>query len=91
MASFQEHCSDCERELGKPYPEVHRFLDQYFSTLGPEKHRQQLHHKNGIAMVRAKFGDEAAKAAEIHIRKDFYGLLPEDSNDVELWFHGKWP
>ena len=91
MSSLHKHCSDCIAALGKPYKEVHVFLDQYFKTLGPEKHREELHHINGIAMVRAKFGDEAARAAEIHIREDFFGLLPEDANDVRMWMKGKWP
>ena len=89
VSSRHKHCQDCIKVLGKPYDEVHAFLDQYFAKLGPLKHRQELHHKHGIAMVRAKFGDEAAKAAEIHIREDFLGYLPEDSHDVYLWMHGQ--
>lgn len=88
MSSLNKHRQDCYEKLGKPFDEVHIFLDQYFNKLGPEKHRQELHHKHGIAMVRAKFGDEAAKAAEIHIREDFFGFLPEDSHDVYLWMKG---
>ena len=85
---FEDHCAECEQKLGRPYPEVHRFLDQFFKMLGPDKHRQELHHRNGIAMVRAKWGDDAAKAAELHIRSDFGGYLPEDVTDVILWFRG---
>jgi len=90
MSSFKKHCEDCAKALGNPWPEVHKFLDQYAGKVPGElaNHRVELHHKNGIAMVRAKWGDEAAKAAEIHIREDFMGELPEDGGDVKLWLRG---
>ena len=91
MSSLHKHCSDCIRKIGKPYKEVHEFLDQYFKTDGPEYHRQRLHHQYGIELVREKFGDEAAKAAEIHIREDFFGLLPPDADHVRMWMEGMWP
>lgn len=75
MATFEEHCEDCVRALGKPYREVHLWLDELFKVLGP-KHRDVRHHTGGVEEVRKRWGDEAAKAAEIHIRKDCIGYLP---------------
>jgi len=77
MASFDEHCEDCIRELGKPYPEVHIWLDEFFKKLGP-KHRDVRHHTGGVEEVRKAWGDEAAKAAQIHIRKDCRGVIPSE-------------
>ena len=83
MAAFEEHCEDCVKELGKPYEEVHRWLDELFRKVGP-KHRSIRHHNEGIEEVRAKWGDEAAKAAEIHIKKDCYGVVPT-RREAEMW------
>jgi len=75
MASFEEHCEDCIRELGKPYQGVHIWLDELFKKLGP-KHRDARHHIGGVEEVRKKWGDESARAAEIHIMKDCGGIIP---------------
>ena len=83
MASKEEHERDCIRELGEAFPEVHLWLDELFPKLGP-RHRLVRHHVNGIAEIRQRWGDQAAKAAEIHIRKDFYGQIPSMA-DIELW------
>lgn len=69
MASLEEHCKDCELELGEKFEEVHLWLDELFSKLGP-KHRDARHHQGGVEIVRKKWGDKAARAAEIHIIKD---------------------
>ncbi|MBP7509283.1 MAG: hypothetical protein KA807_15830 [Prolixibacteraceae bacterium] len=87
MASFENHCRQCEKEIGEAFPEVHLWLDAFF---GQEpygtRHRHVRHHLGGIAEVRKKWGDRAAKAAEIHIRQDLEGEgwpsaspIPEDS------------
>ena len=70
MASLEEHEADCERELGEPFTEVHLWLDALFKVLGPQ-HRSVRHNTEGIEEVRRMWGDRAAEAAEIHIRKDF--------------------
>lgn len=71
MASLKEHASDCYAELGKGWHVVHRWLDElariYWPWMG---HRVHRHNKEGVEEVRAKWGDEAARAAEIHILKD---------------------
>ena len=76
MATFDEHCADCMAELGQTYSEVHKFLDSYYGELG-YSHRMVLHHSLGIEIVRRFFGENAALAAEIHIRRDCQGEIPE--------------
>lgn len=86
MASFHEHCKDCIRELGRPFPEVHRWLDELFPVLGfSVKHREARHHMDGIEDVRRKWGDSAAEAARVHIARDFDGWVPKDSLEVQKW------
>jgi len=75
MAHFDEHCQDCVRELGETFADVHKWLDALFGRLG-RKHRSVRHHWGGVAAVRKQWGDRAAQAAIIHIRKDFYGKVP---------------
>jgi hypothetical protein len=71
MASFKEHCADCMKELGKQHAQVHLWLDEYAKCYFPWMgHRIHRHHLQGVEEVRHKWGDEAARAAEIHILKD---------------------
>jgi len=71
-----EHCKECRKKLGKTWDCVHAWLDEsarsYFPWVG---HRQVRHHKEGVERVRQKWGDEAAKAAELHIISD-EGTIP---------------
>lgn len=92
MAEYKEHCADCKRELGEDFSQVHRWLDAYFRTWGPN-HRSLRHHKQGVESVRKMWGDKAASAAEIHIKKDFFGEVPEDVAAVEQIMDGvvHWP
>jgi DNA-binding GntR family transcriptional regulator len=71
MAHWKEHASDCAKELGKDWVIVHQWLDEFAGVYWPSKlHRLHRHHREGIEEIRSKWGDEAAKAAEIHILKD---------------------
>ena len=87
MANYKEHCMDCLMELGNNWSVVHIWLDEYYKTWGPN-HRSIRHHQKGIDEVRRKWGDEAAKAAEIHIKRDFFGKVPKDEHEVELIMDG---
>jgi hypothetical protein len=91
MAHFKVHCEDCVKELGKPYEEVHKWLDEFVEAYGGMSHRRARHHKKGVEEVRAMWGDEAAKAAEIHILRDlwFWGEVPDQDeyDDVELAYY----
>ena len=88
MADFKTHCNDCKIALGKDYAVVHRWLDALWPKLGP-KHRSARHHDVGVEQVRQMWGDEAAKAAEIHIRKDFLGHLPTVQESQEWTIYGQ--
>jgi hypothetical protein len=83
MASEEEHCRDCVIALGKSYWEVHQWLDEFFPTMGVH-HRLRRHHTEGVKAVRKKWGDEAARAAEIHILKDCFGKIPT-LEEATLW------
>jgi len=60
----------------EPHTLVHIFLDQFFDQYklkypkNPGLHRLVLHHEEGISLVTALFGKEAAKAARQHIMDD---------------------
>lgn len=86
----EEHEAECVKVLGKPFTEVHLYLDQFFKTYS-WKHRCKLHHKWGIELVRRQFGEEAAKAATLHILSDLGGegfprdeeLIPRDEEEYK--------
>jgi hypothetical protein len=89
MATYKEHCADCQRILGKDWSVVHLWLDELFARMGfTERHRDVRHHEKGIEEVRAKWGDQAAEAARIHIERDFGGWVPRDEMDVQKWRMG---
>jgi hypothetical protein len=69
MADIKTHCRDCVHELGEEFREVHEWLDELFKYAGPD-HRDYRHNPKGIEEVRKRWGDRAARAAEIHIRRD---------------------
>lgn len=89
MARIEEHMEDCERMLGKPYKEVHKFLDQYAETFPvyylAEYHRSFLHNKYGIGVVKAIWGLEAERAAKIHIVRDYSELPVKDLKAVDSY------
>ncbi|MBN1672600.1 MAG: hypothetical protein JXR37_16280 [Kiritimatiellae bacterium] len=87
MASLEEHCRDCEAELGAPFRHVHEWLDELQPEYGPV-HRRFRHHTGGVERVRARWGDAAARAAEIHVRKDTGGLLPTPEQLRDRWAIG---
>jgi len=68
---WKEHAKQCKEKLGKDWIVVHRWLDEYTGIYWPSKiHRTHRHHKEGVEQVRKMWGDEAAGAAEMHIRAD---------------------
>ncbi len=71
MASFEQHCAESVASFGKPYDQVHRWLDE-FAGRPPYgmRHRKLRHHRAGIEEVRKLWGDEAAAAARQHIISD---------------------
>ena len=71
MPSFPQHCTETTVLLGEPFEEVHRWLDE-FAGQPPHgmRHRKRRHHLAGIDQVRKLWGDQAAKAARLHIIAD---------------------
>jgi hypothetical protein len=53
MPSLAEHCAETTAALGKPFEEVHRWLDE-FAGKPPYgmRHRKLRHHLAGIEQVR---------------------------------------
>ena len=95
MPSFAVHCFQAKQSFGKPYEEVHEWLDHYFGHARyGARHRRKRHHLAGIAEVRRKWGAEAAAAARQHIIADLQmegwkegDPFPKDENDyVKLGF-----
>lgn len=85
---FEEHCAECVRFLGKPFEDVHLWLDFYAATPLGARHRRRRHHLAGIAEVRRLWGDEAAEAARMHVIADLKlegwreaDGLPKDEGD----------
>jgi DNA-binding GntR family transcriptional regulator len=82
MPSFKQHCDASRSLFGEEFQDVHLWLDAFFRAYGP-KHRQFRHHKEGIEEVRAKWGDRAAEAAELHITMDLFNLpIPSKSDYI---------
>ena len=78
--NYKAHCDECEKKLGKGWEVVHRWLDYYANHNGAAfnpHHRIFRHHRKGVEEVRKMWGDQAAKAAELHIIAD-EGSVPED-------------
>lgn len=80
---LEDHCKECVNILGKPFREVHLWLDEFaknYSLDKKYKHRKFRHHKEGIEEARMLFGDDGAKAAQLHILSDHQGYLPSKSD-----------
>lgn len=83
-----EHAARCEALLGKPWHQVHHWLDQLAhpdrlvggKTFNPH-HRKHRHNREGIEQIRAWYGDDAARAAELHILDDCFG--PHEHTDKQ--------
>jgi len=89
MAKFETHCEDCARELGEDFAQVHLWLDELFNEYGIT-HRKYGHHVEGVEEIRNRWGDKAARAAEIHIMRDFGIKYVPTKHDVETiwWLYG---
>jgi len=81
MAAIEDHAAECEKILGKPYWEVHRFLDQYAGVFPVDHfidyHRTFLHNSYGLEIVEARWGSKAKTAALVHLYRDYCeGSIP---------------
>jgi len=87
MPGHKQHCEDCERKLGKPFPEVHAWLDAFYGRDGDLAHRAVRHNLEGVEQVRRLWGDEAARAAILHIMLDWDDIredqIPKSQHEAE--------
>ena len=79
-----EHEKLCIRKLGKPFTEVHVFLDSFSRKYKGFSHRILLHHKLGVNLCVKKFGEQSRSAAILHIQQDL-GFLPRSWKDLEAY------
>ncbi len=74
MARLEVHETDCIVSLGKPFTEIHKWLDEFAERypviIFGGYHRKFRHNKEGIEEVRKKWGDKAGRAARLHIERD---------------------
>jgi len=71
MSKFEDHCNESTKLFGKPYEEVHLWLDEFHSNeLYKMRHRRLRHHEAGINEVIRLFGQEAGAVAKQHIISD---------------------
>ena len=71
MSTFEDHCRESIALFGKPYEEVHHWLDEFYGTEKYRtRHRRVRHHEAGIREVIKLFGEEAGVVAKQHIISD---------------------
>jgi len=70
MPSHEEHCQDSLRRYGKAFSELHRWMDEPSTILGPN-HRKYRHDPNTTPKIAMElFGPLADQACLDHIRLD---------------------
>lgn len=68
---LEEHMEESIRLFGKPYEEVHRWLDEFArSKEYGMRHRKVRHHLEGLRQVEQLFGKEAVPVARQHVVSD---------------------
>lgn len=71
MSAFEKHCEESVQLFGRPFEEVHRWLDEFAGSPGVGmKHRRKRHHEAGIRQVIELFGEQAGQTARQHIISD---------------------
>ena len=68
--TFEQHCEESRMLFGRPFEEVHLWLDELMWKGLGAKHRRKRHHQAGIEEAVALFGEEGGKAARQHIISD---------------------
>lgn len=70
MPSHEEHCQDSLKRYGKRFDELHRWMDEPSTLLGPS-HRKYRHDPNTTPQIaRVLFGPLADQACLDHVRLD---------------------
>ena len=71
MPSFEQHCAESTQLFGKPFGEVHRWLDEFAGSAEyGMRHRRKRHHAAGVQEASKLFGAEAGPVAKQHIIAD---------------------
>jgi hypothetical protein len=71
MSTFETHCQESTQLFGKPYEQVHQWLDEFHGTAHYRtRHRRVRHHEAGIKEVIRLWGEEAGAVAKQHIVSD---------------------
>ena len=71
MPKFEEHCAESVRLFGKPYAELHSWLDEFAgSERYGMRHRRVRHHQAGINEAVRIFGTDVGPVARQHIISD---------------------
>lgn len=86
---LEEHEKESLAIFGKPYTEIHLWLDEFAGTTEyGMRHRHKRHHKEGLREAEKLFGWDAAIAARLHIMSDLKeegwkesDRFPEDEAD----------
>lgn len=68
---YQEHCEESMRLFGKPYIDLHHWLDEFAGSKEYGfRHRKKRHHLAGIHEAIILFGHEVEPVARQHIVSD---------------------
>jgi len=80
MSEKEVHEAQCQLILGRPYSEIHNFLDQYHMPIlypfTAHLHRKYFHHWEVVMEVGRRFGRERIWAAILHILEDCLSYVP---------------
>ena len=95
MSSRKYHNRECMEKLGEDFDHVNAWIDGCAAVTNPEgvkcldiNHRIHRHHKEGVEHIRQEHGERAAKAAELHIKRDMGEIW---SKEKMLKVYGKEP
>jgi len=83
MSSLRNIVQNPSASFGKPYAELHRWLDEFAGTERyGMRHRRVRHHQAGINEAKRIFGPDAGPVARQHIISD---LLQEGWTECDLF------
>lgn len=73
----EEHEQKTIALFGRPFSEIHAWIDQYYPKFGI-RHRIFLHHLIGAELAVRTFGDEAVRPVVVQHIEDDIGFVPKD-------------
>jgi hypothetical protein len=91
MASRKEHNRECLEKLGNEWNCVNKWIDECGNKVNFEgvacldiNHHWYRHHKEGVEEVRKMWGEDAARAAKLHILRDM-GKIYTKNQMIQLY------